>query len=772
MPNFYNPRLVWSIVAFASVILLVFFAITVWNAWTAYDVAHNNAERRTATTVDLLHQQIKTTIETSELVLDGMVTHGNNEQIEGSHGGISHDGHLMLMASHIPFSPWLVQIDAGGRLHYMENAQKSGAVPTHHQPAKPEHQNPAHDSSMNPGRPKSTTEVRPVDDHEAYTAYLDMHRDQIESRTLLGPPISKTFGEGWYLGLSRKITAPDGTFAGVAIVMLDASFLKVLVQSVDLGPGSEMGLLDRNGAPLVWLAFDQGTVNFVSSSSTRFTSHTENSPSGTVRVPGTSDGKDYILSYRRFGLIDGLTAAVSISVPAIDDQWLSSRIKDILLILGFGAILCLMAGFAFHLIVRPLRRIQDALNNVRDGNFEESMVVTAGVREINDVMTGVEEMRRSLKTLTDNLKIASRAKSAFLANMSHELRTPLNAILGYSEMLLEDAEDEGANERIDDLRKVHRSGRHLLGLITDILDISKIEAGKIELNIDPVDLAELLSDVENAAAPLMESNDNNFQTVVSEDIGRIECDDQRLRQVLLNLLSNAAKFTENGAIDLTVARSGDGWVRFAVTDTGIGMSAEQTDRLFEPFVQADSSITQRFGGTGLGLAISQGFVEMMGGRITIESELGAGSCFTVWLPDIEPAAQDSARQGDEPLILVIDDSYQDSSLLERYLMSLGYQVEVARDGEQGMACAQELRPAAIILDIELPSMDGYQVLKALQADETLRSLPVVVVTVHDARHIAMSLGARSFLTKPVDRDALQLALSECCEKPSEIAATA
>ncbi|NNE84591.1 MAG: HAMP domain-containing protein, partial [Alphaproteobacteria bacterium] len=199
---------------------------------------------------------------------------------------------------------------------------------------------------------------------------------------------------------------------------------------------------------------------------------------------------------------------------------------------------------------------------------------------------------------------ASQAKSAFLANMSHELRTPLNAIIGYSEMMLEDAQDEGAEERISDLQKVRGSGRHLLGLINDILDISKIEANKLELNVTSVEVASVISDVESTAAALMDANENQFTVEVPESIGSIESDSQRLSQILLNLLSNAAKFTEKGKISLQVERGDDGWVRFVIRDTGIGMSAEQVDRLFEPFVQADSSISQRYGGTGLGLSIS------------------------------------------------------------------------------------------------------------------------------------------------------------------------
>ena len=216
---------------------------------------------------------------------------------------------------------------------------------------------------------------------------------------------------------------------------------------------------------------------------------------------------------------------------------------------------------------------------------------------------------------------------------------------------------------------------------------------------------------------------------------------------------------------MSVERDGDGWVRFAVRDTGIGMNAEQVDSLFQPFVQADSSITRRFGGTGLGLSISQRFVEMMGGRITIESDEGVGSCFTVWLPDIESTARDNAVSADGPLVLVIEDTLLDGSLMERYLYHLGYRVEVARDGEKGLALAHIAIPEAIILDIELPVMDGFEVLSILQADEMLRSIPVIVTSVHDeAREKIMKCGAREFLAKPIDRNTLRTALNEHCSE--------
>jgi signal transduction histidine kinase/ActR/RegA family two-component response regulator len=490
----------------------------------------------------------------------------------------------------------------------------------------------------------------------------------------------------------------------------------------------------------------------------------------------TLDGVLHVAAPVFLGDAQLAVARVGVSLASLQSAITIIWIQSLAIGLGFLTASLVISRAAVRHVVSPLKELREATRAISRGEFDRPIDIRTNdevqelaedfslmAAELKHTMGLLGQRGREMEQALATAEKATKAKSDFLANMSHELRTPLNAIIGYSEMMLEDAEDEGAKERIDDLRKVLRSGRHLLGLITDILDISKIEAGKTELNLDRIDLIALMLEVETTAAPLMETNGNRFNIDVPQTLGHLECDEQRLRQVLLNLLSNAAKFTDKGDIDLAIERKGDGWVRFAVRDTGIGMTDEQTAHLFEPFTQADNSISRRYGGTGLGLTISRSFVEMMGGRITVDTEPGAGTCFTVWLPDIEPAAEGNPVRGDGPLVLVIEDSLSDSALIERYLHQFGYRVETARDGSEGLARAHEITPAAIILDIELLGIDGYEVMYELQADTKLRSIPVIVSSVHDeARHRVLRSGAREFLGKPVDRNALQHTLAKCC----------
>jgi signal transduction histidine kinase/CheY-like chemotaxis protein len=374
---------------------------------------------------------------------------------------------------------------------------------------------------------------------------------------------------------------------------------------------------------------------------------------------------------------------------------------------------------------------------------------------------------------------ASQHKSQFLANMSHELRTPLNAIIGVSEMLREDA--EALKQDTEPLDRVLGAGRHLLALINDILDLSKIEAGRMELQLESFALAPLIAGVVKTIEPLAAKNANQVVANCDGAIGTLHADQMRLRQALLNLLSNANKFTDHGTITID-AREGqeDGhdWVSIAVTDTGIGMTAEQMSRLFQEFSQADASTTRKYGGTGLGLAISKRFCQMMGGDITVESAVGSGSTFTIRLPrmahsdetlvtgargqvsaqDAHPAAEDQQ----EALILVVDDDATVRELVERHLQRAGFAVVTARGGQEGLRLVRELRPAVVTLDIMMPDLDGWTVLAAIKGDPALSGTPVVLMSIVDQKNRGYALGAADYLVKPVDRAKLVETLTGIC----------
>jgi PAS domain S-box-containing protein len=386
---------------------------------------------------------------------------------------------------------------------------------------------------------------------------------------------------------------------------------------------------------------------------------------------------------------------------------------------------------------------------------------------------------------------ANQAKSSFMATMSHELRTPLNAIIGYSEMLQDEALDANHLHYISDLTKIQASGKHLLALINDILDISKIEAGKMELFIEPFDIAQLVESVVSTIEPLVDKNHNRLITRITPNLGMMQADQTKVRQSLFNLLSNATKFTENGTITLDVTRevhvrhpnlpahhrafalqehNPDDLITFRVNDTGIGITPQQMNKLFQAFTQADSSTTRKFGGTGLGLAISRSFCQMMNGDITVTSEFGVGSTFTMILPadadlahrqlqeELAPSALNSTDE--KGLVLVIDDDANIRQILERFLQREGYRVAVAASGEIGIELANELHPDLITLDVMMPMMDGWSVLHALKSNPQLTEIPVVMLTMVDEQKMGYRLGAADYLTKPIDRQQLAFVLNK------------
>jgi adenylate cyclase len=411
-----------------------------------------------------------------------------------------------------------------------------------------------------------------------------------------------------------------------------------------------------------------------------------------------------------------------------------------------------------------------------DGTFLEIRHNPLPDGEIVIIYTDITERKRYEETLTaarDTADEANRTKSSFLANMSHELRTPLNAIIGYSEILQEDAADKGDKATAEDLQKIESAGRHLMGLINNILDLSKIEAGKMDVFIEPVDIEAVIKEVLSIVKPLADKSGNIIELICPTDIGSFRSDQTKLKQCLLNLMSNANKFTSKGALTLTVAREANAGVCFRVSDTGVGMTEEQIGRLFQAFSQADASTTKRFGGTGLGLAITKCFCTLLGGDVTVESTPGAGSTFIIRLPDdgvSAPAVVDSpalaAAADGRATVLVVDDDASVRGLLAKTLEKEGYRVIPACNGVEALALAREHRPQAITLDVMMPQLDGWGALKELKADIELRDIPVIMVTVLNERGMAIPLGAADFLTKPVDRQRLTAILRDHCANPS------
>lgn len=424
-------------------------------------------------------------------------------------------------------------------------------------------------------------------------------------------------------------------------------------------------------------------------------------------------------------------------------------------------------------------RLIDGFNTMLSEIQQRDMVLQSTNGELKTRTQELEEEVFQRKQAQEELlnakhaaEEANRAKSTFLANMSHELRTPLNAIIGYSEMLEEEARDTSKIENIQDLRKIQSAGKHLLSLINDVLDLSKIEAGKMGIHLETFDVPQIIEEMVTTLQPAAAKNSNTIHVHLAEDVSTMRADVTKVRQILFNLLSNACKFTDHGTVTVDVGRITLGekeWIQFRVTDTGIGISAQQKQNLFQEFAQADASIARKYGGTGLGLAITHRFVQLMKGNISVQSEPGKGAAFTVQLPakvvlettepgpsaGLKDASKDLAEtKTDRDTILVIDDDPSVRDLMSRFLTKMEFRVIAAANGDEGFRLAKQIHPLLITLDVVMPECDGWTVLNRLKGDSELAEIPVIMVTIVDNEARGLDLGASNYLIKPVNRDRL------------------
>lgn len=464
-------------------------------------------------------------------------------------------------------------------------------------------------------------------------------------------------------------------------------------------------------------------------------------------------------------------AVISFLVSARMRRWITDPITELR---------SAMAAVSLHkdYSLRVAKSHDDEIGQLIDGfnvMLHEIHAAELELRKLNETLEEkVEERSLGLVHAKEMAEQANRTKSAFLANMSHELRTPLNAIIGYSEILREEAEESGQTSLVADLHKIRIAGKHLLAIINDILDLSKIEAGRVELFSESFKLHEVIEEVLTSLRPQISKSGNTIQLSVDPEL-TLFTDQTRLRQILMNLIGNANKFTQSGTIEIAAnieSTEDTKWISLDVRDTGIGISDEQIQKLFEPFAQAEASTTRKYGGTGLGLAISSRFAQMMGGTLQAKSGLGEGSTFTFRFPQTlpsrrttpEPAVtieRPASRSKDSNLpVVVIDDDVSSLDLISRILEREGFRAVCCTSSREGVEMIEAVNPVAITLDIEMSPINGWETLKQIKQDPELAHIPLIVISITDEAPRSLQLGAAAHLTKPFSADELTGVLQE------------
>ena len=425
-----------------------------------------------------------------------------------------------------------------------------------------------------------------------------------------------------------------------------------------------------------------------------------------------------------------------------------------------------LEGDAQKLILEDIEKMTELAKEGDGAGNEEASVelMSLAFSRMSDEVNALISARTSeMETSRDEARDANAEKTRFFANMSHELRTPLNAILGYGEMLAEDCEDLGYDDLLPDLKKITSAGSHLLSLINNILDISKIEAGRMELYLTSFEIEGMVDTIKDVTGPLAATNDNGFKVNLEDALGSMTQDETKIRQCLTNFLSNGFKFTSNGTVTLdvdTFFEEDVEMIRFSVSDTGEGMSEEGLSKVFREYEQAERSTSAKHGGTGLGLPITKKLAEMMGGDVIVTSELGVGSVFTLYVPRECPQDYDELEQGntidklteEEKIVVLIDDDVAMHDLIRRTLSKIGLKLVGAVDSEKGMQIVREMKPKLLLLDVLMPGRDGWSILKECKSDPELKEMPVVMVSQLSQDVLSQSLGADDYLTKPINRD--------------------